>query len=831
MLRALPMSLIGAASHWLRNKPYGLITTWEDLKIKFLSKYCPPFRTMKKMEEINKFQQEPDETLYQAWDRFKELLMKCAQHYLMEMQEVILFYNGLEVPTRQILDSKGAMPSKTAADAKPSRRNSIVLEEKSRRSMKRQSIEDTMSKFMSESAKRHEENSNMIKEIRASTDAGIRNQGALIKTSKIQTGQIGKVLQERGFGSLPSSTKANPRDHVKSISTTVEADTNLIRRIGSPQYTVSTSQNRRLLFESRQMTIPFPSRLNDYYCDEKKGSYGPQFLEAYSYGASHINNSIPQKEKDIRSFTLPCYINHVFFDNVLADLGASVSVMPLSTYLNLGLGELAHTKLIVKLANRTVKHPKGIAKNVLVGIGKFSFPVDFIILDMPKDVKAPLILGRPFLSTAHAKIDVFKRKITLRIIMVNVIPPDHMDDVPVVETNQHDDVPVVPKPIIEDEDEDEDPEEDEFKEEEDDMEVDIDEDENEPYFSRRLCRRETAHALVEKKGKAKDKFYAKLILDLGNEVRSSVKQGTATMEKLVEKLGNTEDRVECKKLKKELEEAWLSNTFLRDLCLKKDRMKLSMFGLKMRRVLCLSHEDLLMIRSTLVSIVVSFVVIMPLKSAPMTQAAIRRMIKESVDAAIAAERAREANVRNDASGSGPVRGRDTTHAVRECTFAGLMKCNPSVFHEGKKVKFAAATLEGPALTWWKTKVDAYIRGLTDNVKGEVTSSKPANLNEANLQSGNSNGKGNQRDNSRQTLKNSQKQGKARAMVTAPTDVKLPLCERCFTRHVGQCMIRCHKYGKVGHKARYCKEKSVATGANAQPVWTCYDCGEQGHTRN
>ncbi|GJZ88005.1 putative reverse transcriptase domain-containing protein [Tanacetum coccineum] len=69
------------------------------------------------------------------------------------------------------------------------------------------------------------------------------------------------------------------------------------------------------------------------------------------------------------------------------------------------------------------------------------------------------------------------------------------------------------------------------------------------------------------------------------------------------------------------------------------------------------------------------------------------------------------------------------------------------------------------------------------------------------------------------------------MVTAPTDGKLPLCERCFTRHVCQCMIKCHKYGKVRHKTRYYREKSVATGANAQSIWTCYDCGEQGHTRN
>ncbi|GJY81405.1 hypothetical protein Tco_0494156 [Tanacetum coccineum] len=274
--------------------------------------------------------------------------------------------------------------------------------------------------------------------------------------------------------------------------------------------------------------------------------------------------------------------------------------------------------------------------------------------------------------------------------MVNVIPPDHVDDVPVVEPNQHDDVSVIPEPVFEDEDED--PEEEEFEEEEepqeeeDDIEVDIKEDKNEPELtypyeevdplnppppasesepkdvneventiehedetvpasvhevgesstapflredsdgllsglmrrdinslfgrmaslSRRLCSRETAHALVEKKGKAKDEYYGKLILDLGNKVRSSVEQGMATMERLVEKLGNAKDKVECKKLKKELEEA-------------------------------------------------------------------------SVDATIAAERARQANARNDARGSGSVRGQDAAPAVRECTFAGFIKCNPITF--------------------------------------------------------------------------------------------------------------------------------------------------------
>ncbi|GKE18355.1 hypothetical protein Tco_1425932 [Tanacetum coccineum] len=216
---------------------------------------------------------------------------------------------------------------------------------------------------------------------------------------------MSKALQERGFGSLSSSTKTNLRDHVKSISTIVEADSYPIRRMGSSQYAISTGQNRTLMYETKQMIISFLSRLNGYYCKEKKESYVTQFSEAYSK-ASHINNSIPRKEKDLGSFTLPYFINNVCFDNSLADLRASVSFMPLLTYLNLGLGELAHTKLTVELADMTVKYPKGIAENMLV---------------------VPLILGRPFLSTARAKIDVFKRKITLnvreeRIIFKSVKP-------------------------------------------------------------------------------------------------------------------------------------------------------------------------------------------------------------------------------------------------------------------------------------------------------------------------------------------------------------------------------------------------------------------------
>ncbi|GKA75429.1 hypothetical protein Tco_0781807 [Tanacetum coccineum] len=248
---------------------------------------------------------------------------------------------------------------------------------------RRQTMEESLSKFMVESTKRHDENSNLIKEIRASTDATIRNQGASIKALDIQIGQINKVLQERGSVNLPSSIEINLRDHVKSILTCEEAETPSIRRI---------------------------SRLREY-------SYDVEEIKATinSSSVTTLDCDLPPTEKDLKSFTLPCYTNNMSFNKALADLGASVSIMPHSTFTDLGLGELAPTKVIVELADRIVKRPKGITENVLVGIDKFVFPVDFIVLDKAEDIKVLLILERSFVSTSHAQIDVFERKIALGV--------------------------------------------------------------------------------------------------------------------------------------------------------------------------------------------------------------------------------------------------------------------------------------------------------------------------------------------------------------------------------------------------------------------------------
>ncbi|GKD46258.1 DNA-directed DNA polymerase [Tanacetum coccineum] len=125
-------------------------------------------------------------------------------------------------------------------------------------------------------------------------------------------------------------------------------------------------------------------------------------------------NKLPLKERDLGSFTIPCDIGQLHIDNALADLGASISLMPYTMYKKLGMGEPKATRIRLELADRSIQYPRGIIKNVLI-IDKFILPIDFVILDMPEDSRVPIILGRPFLATARAMIDVFNKKITLRV--------------------------------------------------------------------------------------------------------------------------------------------------------------------------------------------------------------------------------------------------------------------------------------------------------------------------------------------------------------------------------------------------------------------------------
>ncbi|GKB62801.1 hypothetical protein Tco_0918987, partial [Tanacetum coccineum] len=205
-----------------------------------------------------------------------------------------------------------------------------VWKKRLQETMTKLTLEEPLSMFMVEIAKRHDEHSNLIKKIQAFTDFALRNKKSSIKALEIQVRQMSIILHKKLSGNLQSLTKIKPMGNNETISTSVKADKPSIRRIY--QYTVSNLQNRNLFFESKKMTLPSSNHLNDDYRDELKETDGEKDMEAHYTNAKPLGKSLPRKEKDPGR-----------------------------------LGDLIPTKLIVKLVDRTVKRPKGIVKNVLVG--------------------------------------------------------------------------------------------------------------------------------------------------------------------------------------------------------------------------------------------------------------------------------------------------------------------------------------------------------------------------------------------------------------------------------------------------------------------------------
>ncbi|XP_048227250.1 uncharacterized protein LOC125369280 [Ricinus communis] len=125
-------------------------------------------------------------------------------------------------------------------------------------------------------------------------------------------------------------------------------------------------------------------------------------------------NKLPLKKRDLGSFTVPRIISDLHISGALADLGANINLMPISLFDELGLSEPKPTRMSIQLADRTIKIARGIIEDVLIKVDKFIFPIDFVVMDMKGESTVPLILGRPFLATSRAVIDVCDRKLQLR---------------------------------------------------------------------------------------------------------------------------------------------------------------------------------------------------------------------------------------------------------------------------------------------------------------------------------------------------------------------------------------------------------------------------------
>nr|XP_027121804.1 uncharacterized protein LOC113738745 [Coffea arabica] len=294
----------------------------------------------------------------------------------------------------------------------------------------------------------------------------------MYRNVEVQIGQIANVINNRNPGELPSKTEVNPREHVNAIilrsGKTVEGfdfensggEKDKKQAIEGEQ----ESQNDHVIIDIDALhpklnshlnsnVIPFPHRLKKDGQDREFEKFFKMFKQLHinipfidaitqipSYArflkdimskkrkivdnemialteecSALIKNKLPPKLKDPGSFSIPCTIGQLHFSNALCDLGASVSLMPLSVARRLGLQELKATNITLQLADRSITRPTGILENVLIKVRQSIIPVDFVVLDIEEDVRMPIILGRPFLATARTMIDVEKGKLILRV--------------------------------------------------------------------------------------------------------------------------------------------------------------------------------------------------------------------------------------------------------------------------------------------------------------------------------------------------------------------------------------------------------------------------------
>ncbi|GJS67146.1 reverse transcriptase domain-containing protein [Tanacetum coccineum] len=255
---------------------------------------------------------------------------------------------------------------------------------------------------------------------------------------------------------IPPTSSSLPKVVEREIEVTKDTVQPSTKNIQPPVVQVPIPEPEVAPKSKPKPSIPYPSRLNDQKLREKNNDQMLKFLQ--NFQKLHFNISfadallhmpkfastfksllsnkeklielantplnencsavllkkLPEKLGDPGKFLIPCDFPGMVECLALADLGASINLMPLSVWKKLSLPDLTSTRMTLELADRTITRPKGVAEDVFVKVGKFHYPADFVVVDFDADPRVPLILGRPFLRTARALIDVYGEEITLR---------------------------------------------------------------------------------------------------------------------------------------------------------------------------------------------------------------------------------------------------------------------------------------------------------------------------------------------------------------------------------------------------------------------------------
>nr|GEZ08947.1 reverse transcriptase domain-containing protein [Tanacetum cinerariifolium] len=406
-LMLFPFSLEGAARIWIEKEAPRSILTWDDLVTKFINQFFPTSKTTNLRNESTRLQQRFDESFYEAWDRFKDLLKTCPRHGFSKLHQLDTFYNALNVNDQDSLNFAAAISSEVS-ELKDLVR-ALLLDKKNQSLAPAQSSTPAPVKAIEPNCVTCGGNFNQGQLHRPQVNQPPAYQAPIPQTQSVtqtdfesyikandtvlrnmQSQGQGVQNQCQGSGTLPSNTITNPKEDLKEKSFEISFTDALILM---PKF---ASTLKALIGNNEKLSEMARIPMNEHCL-------------------AVILNKLPRKLGDPGKFLIPCEFLGMDECLALADLGASINLMPLFVWEGLSLPELTPTCMTLELADRLVSKPIGIAKDVSVKVGVFHFPADFVVVDFEPDPRVPLILRRCFLKTGRALIDVHKGEVTLRI--------------------------------------------------------------------------------------------------------------------------------------------------------------------------------------------------------------------------------------------------------------------------------------------------------------------------------------------------------------------------------------------------------------------------------
>nr|GEU41958.1 reverse transcriptase domain-containing protein [Tanacetum cinerariifolium] len=550
-LYLFPHSLTHHATAWFDRLPRNSITTFEQMAKMFLGKYFPPSMVTKLRNEITNFRQRPDESLYEAWERYKLSIDRCPNHNMLPVTQIDTLYNGLTLRQR---DTINAAAGGTFMKRLPEELLKAEMAEINKNLMKvlqinqqvkavthscetcggphsyndcpatvgqTQNVYATGAYNQGGNSYQPQGNRNLLS-YRSDNYLGLpgfnqhqnrsnpnqnyqnRNQGnnhanpqgnnqgrnqffqgashvqnpppayqaptyqasgyqALVQQASIPQPQVVTTTEfinyikandailknmqtnmtsltnsnlqlknmfrqfmkmntasSSGSGTLPSNTITNLKEDLKGITTLsgISYKGPIIPTTSSPPKVVERET------EVTKDTVPFT---NNGSTKDVQPLVVQTEVQVPNYelvvalvvepveAPAVLLKKLPETLWDPGKFLIPCDFPGMDECLALADLGASINLMPLSVWNKLSLPDLSPTCMTLELADRSISRPVGVAEDVSVKVGKFHFPADFVVVDFDADPRVPLILGRSFLKTGRTLIDVYEGELTLRV--------------------------------------------------------------------------------------------------------------------------------------------------------------------------------------------------------------------------------------------------------------------------------------------------------------------------------------------------------------------------------------------------------------------------------